>query len=136
MDNYQSFLGRGWAFPPAFDKKRKGAEMLENEADIQSSLEVLLSTRLGERVMLPEYGCALDRLLFEPLTTSLSTFINDLIETAILYHEPRIDVEGIDLSESQELEGLLLIKVDFLVRATNTRYNIVYPFYKNEGNNS
>lgn len=109
--------------------------MLEAEHDIKSSLEILLSTRLGERVMLPEYGCALDRLLFEPLTTSLATFVKDLITTAILYHEARIDVENIDLSESQEIEGLLLIKVDFKVRATNTRYNLVYPFYKNEGNN-
>lgn len=135
MSATQSFLGKGWNFPPAFDKVTKGVEMLQDEKDIKSSLEILLSTRLGERVMVPEYGCALDRLLFEPLTTSLATFIKDLIKTAILYYEPRIDVLTIDLSDTNELEGKIIIELDYLVRATNTRYNIVFPFYKNEANN-
>lgn len=135
MANNQSFLGRGWSFPPAFDKTNKGVAMLEEEVDIKSSLEILLSTKLGERVMVPEYGCAMENLLFEPLTTTLATFMKDLIKTAILYYEPRIDVEKIDMSESDELEGKVIISIDYLVRSTNTRYNIVFPYYKNEGTN-
>ena len=127
-----SFLGTGWSFPPSFDPQLGIVNMLSDEADIQSSLEILLSTRLGERVMQPTYGCNLDEMLFEPLTTTLKTYIADLIRTAILYHEPRITVNKIDMTESNDLEGLVLIKLEYTVKSTNSRYNYVYPYYKNE----
>lgn len=128
-----SFLGTGWTFPPTFSKTGKQVEMLSDVADIYSSLEILLSTRPGERVMLPRYGCNLDELLFEPLTTTFKTYMKDLITTAILYFEPRIDVNSINLDDTGELEGKILISVDFTVRSTNSRFNYVYPFYKKEG---
>ena len=128
----KSFLGTGWSFPPAFDKHLLGVDMLSDATDVQSSLEILLSTRPGERVMLPGYGCNLDELIFEPLTTTLKTYMTDLISTAILYYEPRITLNSIDLSQSNDLEGLVLIMIDYTVKSTNSRYNYVYPFYKNE----
>jgi len=134
MDTSKSFLGRGWGFPPEFNRATKAVDMLEDEADIKSSLEILLSTRLGERVMVPDYGCNLDELLFKPLTLTLKTFVIDLIKTAILYYEPRIDLNKIDIDPTDELEGVLLINLDYTVRATNSRKNMVYPFYKAEGN--
>ena len=127
-----SFLGTGWSFPPAFNQQLGTVSMLQDEADTQSSLEVLLSTRLGERVMQPTYGCNLDELLFEPLTTTLKTYIGDLIRTAILYHEPRITLNKLDMTESNDLEGLVLIKLEYTVKSTNSRYNYVFPYYKNE----
>ena len=134
MDTSKSFLGRGWGFPPEFNRATKAVGMLEDEADIKSSLEILLSTRLGERVMVPDYGCNLDELLFKPLTLTLKTFVIDLIKTAILYYEPRIDPNKIDIDPTDELEGVLLINLDYTVRATNSRKNMVYPFYEAEGN--
>ncbi len=134
METYRSFLGRGWGFPPEFNRLTKAVNMLEDEADIKSSLEILLSTRLGERIMVPNYGCNLDELLFKPLTLTLKTFVVDLIKTAILYHEPRIDINKIDIDPTNELEGVLLINLDYTIRATNSRKNMVYPFYKEEGN--
>lgn len=128
------FLGRGWSFPPEFNRSSGEVKMLEAEEDIRSSLEILLATRLGERVMVPNYGCNLDELLFNPLNQGLKTYVVDLIKTAILYHEPRIDVQKIDISQSNELEGLLLIQLDYIIRQTNSRRNMVYPFYKEEGN--
>lgn len=130
----KDFLGRGWGFPPTFNKTIKGVEMVENEDDINSSLEILFSTRIGERIMQPKYGCNLDELMFESLTTTLATFIKDLIETAILYFETRIDVNKIDLEQVVE-QGLIIISLDYRVRATNSRGNFVYPFYQNEGTN-
>lgn len=127
----KSFLGTGWGFPPSFSKVA-GVSMLSDEADIQSSLEILLSTRQGERVMLQDYGCNLDELVFENLTTTFKTYIKDLIATAILYYEPRIDVNKIELDDTGELDGKILITVDYTVRSTNSRYNFVYPFYKTE----
>ena len=134
MDTNRSFLGRGWGFPPEFNRATKAVNMLEDEADIKSSLEILLSTRLGERVMVPDYGCNLDELLFKPLTLTLKTFVIDLIKTAILYYEPRIDLNKIEIDPTDELEGVLLINLDYTIRATNSRKNMVYPFYKAEGN--
>lgn len=134
MEANKSFLGRGWGFPPEFNKGTKAVNMLENETDIKSSLEILLSTRLGERIMLPNYGCNLDHLLFESLNLTLKTYVVDLIKTAILYHEPRIDVNKIEIDPTNELEGVLLINIDYTIRSTNSRRNMVYPFYKEEGN--
>jgi phage baseplate assembly protein W len=127
-----SFLGTGWSFPPSFDRQLGALNMLSDEADIQSSLEILMSTRPGERVMQPTYGCNLDEMLFEPLTTTFKTYIADLIKTAVLFHEPRITLNKVDMTESNDLEGLVLIKLVYTVKSTNSRYNYVYPFYKNE----
>jgi phage baseplate assembly protein W len=134
MSKRKSFLGTGWGFPPAFSNKTAAVGLLSNEDDIQSSLEILLTTRQGERVMRPDYGCNLDELVFEPLTTTFKTYIKDLISTAILYYEPRIDVNKIELDDTGELEGRILISIDYTVRATNSRFNFVFPFYKTETN--
>ena len=129
----KSFLGTGWGFPPAFSNKAAEVAMLSDVDDIQSSLLILLTTRPGERVMRPDYGCNLDELLFEPLTTTFKTYIKDLVSTAILYYEPRIEVNSIELDDTGELEGRIVISIDYTVSATNTRFNFVYPFYKKEG---
>ena len=129
----KSFLGTGWGFPPAFSNKAAEVAMLSDVEDIQSSLEILLTTRPGERVMRPDYGCNLDELLFEPLTTTFKTYIKDLVSTAILYYEPRIEVNNIELDDTGELEGRIVISIDYTVSATNTRFNFVFPFYKKEG---
>ena len=133
MDTEQSFLGRGWSFPPEFKKETKAVKMFEDETDIESSLEILLSTRLGERIMVPDYGCNLEELLFSPLNLSVKTYVIDLIKTAILYHEPRIDAKKIQIDPADELRGVLLINIEYIIRSTNSRRNMVYPFYKEEG---
>ena len=134
MEETKSFLGRGWSFPPEFNKGTQAVKMLEDEADIESSLEILLSTRLGERVMVPKYGCNLDELLFKPLNLTVKTYVIELIKTAILYYEPRINVTKIEIDPSDELNGVLLINIEYIIRTTNSRKNMVYPYYKEEGN--
>lgn len=134
MEANRSFLGRGWSFPPEFSRGTKTVKMLEDEADIKSSLGILLSTKLGERIMVPGYGCNLGELLFKPLNLTIKTFVVDLIKTAILYHEPRIEVNKIDIDPNNELQGVLLINIEYTIRTTNSRKNMVYPFYKEEGN--
>jgi len=128
------FLGTGWGFPPTFNKASRSVELIADEQDINSSLEILLSTSLGERIMQPAYGCDLKQLLFEPLNTSLKTYIKNLIKNAILYFEARIKLDHIILVDKQN-EGVLEITLEYTVRATNSRYNYVYPFYINEGTN-
>ena len=132
MAKARSYLGTGWGFPPTFDRSAKGIEMIADEDDIRSSLEILLSTDIGERVMQPKYGCNLHRLLFEPLDTSLQAYMKDLIKTAILYFEPRIILENVTLQPEPE-EGRITINVDYTIAGTNTRNNLVYPYYLTEG---
>jgi phage baseplate assembly protein W len=133
MEQNLTFIGRGWSFPPEFNPNSGTVEMLDQEADIASSLGVLLQTARGERVMLPQYGCNLDELIFENLDTRMKTLMTDKIESAILYHEPRIELEKVTLDDSGELEGVIRIGIVYRVRTTNSRFNFVFPFYKLEG---
>jgi phage baseplate assembly protein W len=135
MELDRAFLGRGWSFPPEFDKAAKQVKMLEEEKDIESSLEILLSTKLGERVMQPTYGCNLDDMVFESMNLTMLTYMKDIIENAILYHEPRIELEKLDIDTSSQNEGILLIVLNYSVRTTNSRYNYVYPYFIHEGSN-
>jgi phage baseplate assembly protein W len=134
-DNERSFLGRGWSFPPTFDRSVGGVHMLEDDADIASSLHILLSTARGERIMVPQYGCNLDELLFENLDTRMRTLMADKIETAILYHEPRINLEHVQVDDDPNaaLGGCVLIGVTYRVKSTNSRFNFVFPYYRDEG---
>lgn len=128
------FIGKGWGFPPTFHKGSFTVGMLSGKADIQSSIEILLSTRLGERVMQPDYGASLERMLFEPLDITLRTSMENIIKKAILYFEPRVLLDNVSLEAIPE-EGLVRIHIAYTVAGTNTRENFVFPFYKKEGTN-
>lgn len=129
----RDFLGRGWSFPPDFKRVPASVAMLEEDADVASSLEILLSTTPGERILQPLYGCNLSELLFESLDTRMKTLMADKVQSAILYYEPRVRLESISLDESRELEGVVLIEFVYVVKSTNSRFNFVFPYYKNEG---
>lgn len=128
-----SFLGTGWSFPPTFETTANGVVMTSDEADIQLSLHVLLSTRKGERVMVPDYGCNLDEMIFEPMTTTFKTYIREMIRNAILFYEPRIDLKTVRIDDTRDTEGVILLILEYAVRTTNSRFNFVYPYYKHEG---
>lgn len=131
----KSFLGTGWSFPPTFSANTADVEMQSGEEDIRQSLEILLSTQLGERFLQPDFGCNLQAKLFEPLNTSTQTAIIRIIENAILYHEPRILLNKLTFIEDPEPNGKVNILLDYTISATNTRNNYVFPFYKVEGTN-
>ncbi|HHD11957.1 MAG TPA: hypothetical protein ENK42_05905 [Deltaproteobacteria bacterium] len=130
MKKEESFLGTGWSFPPEFDKNTADVKMTSAEEDIKRSLYILLSTTVGERVMQPAYGCNLKRFLFEPLNATTIAYVRKLVEDAIVYFEPRIELDGVSVEIE---EGTLNIIIDFRIRATNARSNLVYPFYLKEG---
>lgn len=132
MNINTDFLGKGWSFPPEFNETEGILKMTTDVEDINNSLIILLSTRPGERVMFPDYGCDLQEMFFKPLDLTLITQMKGIIERSILYHEPRINILNIDIDTQEELHGEILIKIDYEVRNTNTRSNIVFPFYKGE----
>lgn len=128
----KSFLGTGWSFPPTFDKEA-GIIMVSNEEDIAQSLNILLNTNLGERVMLPDYGSDLIKFIFEPITTSGNYLIQEIISTAITRYEARVTLNSITVDQAQYLDGIINIVVDYTVQSTNSRFNLVFPYYRIEG---
>jgi phage baseplate assembly protein W len=128
-----SFLGTGWSFPPEFNQVQDGVDTTSDEIDIQKSLEILLATRKGERVMLPDYGCNLDEMVFEPMTTTFKTYMREMIRTAIIFYEARINLNSVTIDDTRENEGVISISLDYTIRTTNSRFNFVYPYYKKEG---
>jgi uncharacterized protein len=132
---YNSFLGTGWSFPPTFDYDTGQVEMVSDLDDIRESLNILLSTSLGERVMQPDYGCNLNDYMFESLNNNLIGLIKHHVENAILFYEPRIIAENVDVTapDSNDLiEGKFTITVEYTIPETNSRYNYVFDYYLNE----
>jgi phage baseplate assembly protein W len=127
-----AFLGCGWAFPPTFNRPGASVAMASGDLDIRESLWILLSTSLGERTMLATYGCDLMSQVFSTLTTTAVNEIIALVTKAILDWEPRVTVENVSVNEIDMLEGWLNISIDYFVRQTNSRSNLVYPFYTRE----
>lgn len=129
-----AFLGTGWGFPPTFVPGTGQAVMVSAEEDIRESLMILLHTRPGERVMQPLYGCGIYRYAFAPMDTNLPYLLRDEISQAILFFEPRVILDDINVDiEPPPENGRLKIEVIYTIRATNTRSNIVFPFYHAEG---
>lgn len=127
-----SFLGTGWSFPPVFDRARSTVVMTSDILNIKQSLWVLFSTDLGERIMLATYGSNLRLRVFDALTETLANEIKSLIFKAVLDWEPRIDLTQVDVVQNAPLDGVLQIEIGFVVRQTNSRSNMVYPFYLTE----
>ena len=107
--------------------------MVSNEVDIRESLEILLNTNLGERVMLPEYGSNVRSHLFEAISNSKNHFLKESIRVAILRYEPRIILNEIYIDHTDYLDGIVKVQIDYTVESTNTRFNLVYPYYREEG---
>jgi len=134
----KKFLGTGWKFPVEFKKNKNNAgtvEILQGEEDIKNSLEVLFATRSGERIMHSSYGSALDSFLFMPINKSVITYIQAIISNEIIFNEPRIILNDVEVEESADEQGRLDISIVYTVNATNNRYNYVFPFYINEATN-
>jgi phage baseplate assembly protein W len=126
------FLGTGWAFPPAFSPGGQQVAMVSDEEDIQQSLGLLFATRLGERRMQESYGASLQDWLYAEVDEELVSQLSTTIEEAVLLHEPRIELLDLDVSLHPQLDGVLLIRIDYQIPTTNSRFNMVFPFYLNE----
>ena len=136
MDNQnQAFQGTGWGFPPTFRAGGAYVDMVAGQEGIEQSLKILLATTIGERPMLLNYGCNLQGYVFEEMSQTLLNQINSTITNAILYYEARINLNKVNIDTSKQTEGLLNIEIDYTIRSSNSRFNMVYPFYLNENNN-
>ena len=126
-----SFLGTGWSFPPAFRGGGAEVAMVSDADDVHQSLQILVATSQGERPMQESFGASLDSALFEEMNPSLINRVTSLLHDAILAGEPRIDLRAVDVTAA-DTAGVLQIRIDYGIRGTNSRYNMVFPFYLNE----
>ncbi len=106
------------------------------EPKIQQSLLLILGTSQGERVMSPDFGSRLQELLFEPNNTATRGRAVKLVTEAITKWEPRVDLVHVDVTPDPAVPSRLLIDIDYRVRPTNSRFNLVYPFYLRDGTNA
>lgn len=126
---HDTFLGTGWGFPPEWSLRSKTVRQVSGADLIRESLWILLSTRLGERVMNPEYGCNLASFVFHDLTPSLIEQIRAAVDAAIRRWEPRVELEAVCVSEDVDTPGLLLIDLTYRLRGTHVACKFVYPLY-------
>jgi uncharacterized protein len=126
------FLGRGWAFPVVIARDGKVA-FAAGELSIEQGLKIVLGTSPGERVMRPEFGCGIWELVMEPNTTQLHGRLQTRVRQALTRWEPRIDVLDVQVASPPEQKNLLLIRINYRVRSNNAAYNLVYPFFLQEG---
>jgi phage baseplate assembly protein W len=122
------FLGVGWVLPVNLDQNRQIA-IAQGEDAIQHSIRMILGTAPGERLMRPDFGCGIHDLVFAPNSAeTIGQAVND-VQRALLEWEPRIDVLDVQVVPDETAPNRLLIQVNYRVRSTNNRFNLVYPFY-------
>jgi phage baseplate assembly protein W len=124
----KAFLGAGWGFPVGVDAQSGGINAAAYEESVRQSLWIILGTAKGERVMRPDFGCGIYDLVFENVTTALFGRIAQAVREALLMFETRIDVLDVQVRPDNGGE-VLLISIEYEVRATNNVFNLVYPFY-------
>lgn len=128
----ERFLGRGWKFPVRVNN-RGGLSYSGGVEDIEEAIWIILGTSKGERLMLPDFGCGIHDIVFEPLNPTTIGDIEYQVNEALLKWESRIEVLGVNVEQGKKDRSLLLIRVDYKIMANNNFYNIVYPFYFKEG---
>lgn len=130
-----SILGTGWNFPVSFDRLNHRTVLVSGIEDVKQSIYIILNTTPGERIMEPEFGCNLKQLVFDQINESFHSKLNHIVYHALLNFEPRVRFIGTEIIQKDEAAGLLHIIVEFSLIITNTRHNLVFPFYFTEGTN-
>jgi uncharacterized protein len=128
----RDFLGIGFKFPLQVDA-RGAIATARHEDRVAESIAFILGTARGERVMLPEFGCGIHQLVFEPSNDLTQGKVAQTVRRALVDFEPRIDVLDVRVESPPTEPNLLLIRVDYRVRANNAFHNLVYPFFIREG---
>jgi phage baseplate assembly protein W len=129
----KAFLGRGWAYPVVVDAAHDDIALVEHEEDVRQAVLIILETNRGERVMRPDFGAGLNEFVFEPINTTTMALIQQRVEESLITWEPRIRVQNVAVTAPDAALGQLNVSIDYQVRSTNTFYNLVYPFYLQEG---
>jgi phage baseplate assembly protein W len=128
----QEFLGVGWKFPVELNDAGE-IGFSRYEEDIREAIWIILSTARGERLMRPDFGCGIHQFIFAPNDTRTAGLVRFHVEEALTRWEPRIELREVTVQASSRDPTLLLINIDYQVKANDSRFNLVYPFYLESG---
>jgi hypothetical protein len=128
----QEFLGVGWKFPVELNDAGE-IGFSRYEEDIREAIWIILSTARGERLMRPDFGCGIHQFIFAPNDTRTAGLVRFHVEEALTRWEPRIELREVIVQASPRDPTLLLINIDYQVKANDSRFNLVYPFYLERG---
>jgi len=123
------FLGVGWRFPVQLDRAKGDIALSRYDQDVQEAIWIILSTAPGERVMRPDFGCGIHDYVFAPNNSHTAGLVRFHVEQALVRWEPRIDLQEVLVQADPAIPSVLLISIQYQVRATDSRYNVVFPFY-------
>ena len=132
-EDVNSFLGRGFKFPVQVDEITGKMKTSAYEEDIKEAIYLILMTKKGERIMNPQFGCGIYDYAFGTMDYTSLNMMERVVKEALTLWEPRITDLNVDLAVDSEKEGCIVISIDYTVRSTNNPYNLVFPFYMNEG---
>jgi uncharacterized protein len=127
----RDFLGIGWKFPVKAGLDGS-IEMSKYEEDIKEAIRIIIGTAKGERVMRPDFGCGIHELVFESINITTLNQVENSVRESLTLWEPRIEIIQVVVARDKAQEGILLVNIDYRVRTTNNRFNLVYPFYLKE----
>jgi uncharacterized protein len=131
----EEFLGKGWAFPVQLNAE--GEILLTGEEEkIAQAIRIILGTAPGERLMRPDFGCGIHNYVFAPNNVRTAGLIRFHVEDALNRWEPRIDLSEVQVQPDPGDAAVILISITYRVKSTDSRYNMVYPFYLERGNES
>jgi uncharacterized protein len=130
MDDNQNniILGTGLNFPVQVNARGEIA-LVSAEKDIRQSIQIILGTRMGERVMRPTFGCRVHDLLFEPRDSTTSSLVKKYVEEALEFWEPRIQVLSVETSITDDMDGAVMVEISYLIKSSHDTRSIVYPFF-------
>lgn len=127
----QDIIGTGWSFPVSFKSLAAGPNMTSNEVLIEQSISLLLNTLLGERPLHPKFGSRLSQFNFDTVDVSVLADLKEEIANSVLLNEPRVTLKEINFDNSYIYDGFLKIELEYKVKQTNNRWNMVFPYYLN-----
>lgn len=132
-EDVNAFLGKGFKFPIQVDEITGKMKTSSYEEDIKEAIYIILMTKKGERVMNPDFGCGAYEYVFDTMDYTTLSMMEREVREALTLWEPRITDLEVNLEVDETQEGCVQVKIDYTVRSTNNPYNLVFPFYINEG---
>lgn len=129
MRDDKELLGTGWEFPPRFEAATTTVGMLSGQEDVESSIRIIIETKVGERVLRSQFGSEINDLLFEPLNANMRTYMATSLKNALSINEPRITVLSVSLEQRDPTLGRVDITINYQTIGSRTTNNLVVPFY-------
>lgn len=126
------FIGRGWRFPIKVNA-RGAIDWSDGPDRLRDAIWIVVKTAMGERIMRPEFGSGVDGFVFQPNSAATRAALSQAVRQALVTWEPRIDLDSVRVDEVPGEASQVMVAIDYRIRSTNELFNLVLPFYLEEG---